>query len=160
MCLQVGNDYDWDPIRRALERAGTAQCDIINMSWGAHTAAPWREDNGLVDQLVANGAVAVASAGNGGRSQQGGDVLFSLTSPSTFDSVISVAALYNTANPGALLELDREIPTPSGSRNRLGEQAGRIEAAAATSSSSSGPMHCKCSSSSSSRACCIVLPTR
>jgi hypothetical protein len=71
--------------------------------------------------LTDAGIIAVAAASNEGSSSGGSSLFTTGESPGSVPGVLSVASVENTAQPGSLLQLDREIDTPMGPKSVVGK---------------------------------------
>eukprot|EP00775_Hariotina_reticulata_P009333 gene9333-9497_t len=106
-------------IKEAMQsRTKKGKCRVVNMSIGAsgtfNNAAFYEP---LIAPLTKADVVPVAAAGNNGTGA--GPILFSINQPAASRDVLAVGHLNNTAIPGALLEIDRPIPTADGNRSTL-----------------------------------------
>jgi subtilisin family serine protease len=110
-----------------MQVAAQRNCDIVSMSLGlAGTTAdnyPQPDGRSQLAALRTADIIAVAAASNEGSSSGGSSVFKTGVSPGSLPGVLSVASVENTAQPGSLLQLDREISTPTGPKSILGEQA-------------------------------------
>jgi minor extracellular serine protease Vpr len=90
-----------DVIIAALERAHADEMDVVNMSLGAGYAWGEYPTSKVSDQLVDEGVVVVASAGNAGDSG-----VFSLGAPGNAEKVIGVASADNLFMNAHVMEVD------------------------------------------------------
>lgn len=108
-----------------MAMAAQRSCNIVSMSFGlpAIAAGNYPKKDGRAQLAVLREAdiITVAAASNDGSSSGGSSLFTTGASPGSLPGVLSVAAVESTAQPGSLLQLDREINTKAGLRNILGE---------------------------------------
>ena len=86
-----GVSTDTDILLAAIEQAGLAKVDVVNMSIGASFVWPQYPTAQASDRLVRMGTVVVASIGNSGATGT-----YSASAPGVGETVIGVASFDNT----------------------------------------------------------------
>eukprot|EP00775_Hariotina_reticulata_P011755 gene11755-11901_t len=99
---------------KALNRSVHEQCDVINLSMGGFHVMPNHKMKSGMQQVAAAGILMTAAAGNDDQAPVWGSRLFNVASPATFKSAFAVAHVNSSAGPGAILQLDMPILTPTG----------------------------------------------